>query len=31
MLEIVDLIEKKQEGSYWDFKKQWYKFVWRII
>ena len=25
MLEIVDLIEKKQEGSYWDFKKQWYK------
>lgn len=25
MLDITELIEKKQEGSYWDFKKQWYK------
>lgn len=24
MLDIVNLIETKQEGSYWDFKKQWY-------
>lgn len=23
--EILNLIELKQEGSYWDFKKQWYE------
>ena len=25
MHKIIDLIDLKQEGSYWDFKKEWYK------
>ena len=23
--EVLDLIESKREGSYWDFKREWYK------